>query len=169
MNPSLPFNLEESKEKARSAVLSAGEAAEEFRQDFKAFLSQIIRPDSWRDGLKLVTAGGLGLLKDIQELLTQKNWSPDNLVRHLDQNLEKIVQKHPELAVQWENTKTSFNYAKMKTDEALDHIKEIAKREYGKFDQEKVLNAVWGGVKEEIKMDIAELISRFNHKEDLNG
>lgn len=169
MDPVVPTNLEENKEKARSAVLLASQAAEEFHQDFKAFLSQVYNPSTWKEGVKLVMDGGVGLLKDFQEMLTQGNWSPDKLVLHLNADLEKMVQKHPELQVQWDNVKVSFDFAKMKTDEALMHMQEIAKLEYGKFDQGKVVKAVWSGVKEEIKLDVSKLLSRFNHKENPNG
>lgn len=164
MEPNSVPNLEDQKETAKSAVLDAGEAAEQFRQDFKAFLSQIIRPDTWKDGLKLVMDGGMGFLKDLQELITEKSWTPDKLVMHLDKNLSTIVAKHPELQAQWENVKVSFHFAKLKTDEALAHVKEIAKREYGKFDQGQVVRAVWNGVKEEIKLDIGKLLNRSKHE-----
>ena len=163
MEPTSVPNLEESKQVARSAILDASEAAEQFRQDFKGFLTQVIRPDSWKDGLKLLMDGGLGLLKDLQEMITDHNWTPDKLVARLDKDLEAIVQKHPEFQGQWDNVKTSFHFAKLKTEEALTHVKEIAKLEYGKFDQGQVVHAVWSGVKEEIKLDIAKLLTYFNH------
>ncbi|MEK9159846.1 MAG: hypothetical protein AAB383_03905 [Patescibacteria group bacterium] len=159
MEPAVPANLEESKEVAKSAVLDAGQAAEQFRQDFKAFLSQVVRPDSWRDGLKLVTSGGLGLLKDLQEMITQHNWTPDKLVTHLDKDLSAIVLKHPELQEPWENVKISFHFAKLKTDEALAHVKEIA--------QKQVVSAVWSGVKAEIQKDLSDLMARLKGKKDL--
>lgn len=166
MEPTVPANLEESKLVAKSAILDAGDAAEQFRQDFKAFLSQIIRPDSWRDGLKLVASGGMGLFKDLEEMITQHNWTPDKLVMHLDKDLSAIVLRHPELQEPWENVKTSFHFAKLKTDEALAHVKEIAVREYGKFDQKQVIHAVWSGVKEEIKLDVTKLLSHFNGQKE---
>jgi len=169
MDPVAPPTLEENKEKARSAVLLASQAAEEFHQDFKAFLSQVYNPGTWKEGVKLVMDGGLGLLKDLQEMITQGNWTPDKLVLRLNADLEQMVQKHPELQVQWDNVKVSFNFAKMKTDEALARMEEIAKLEYGKFDQGQVVKAVWSGVREEIKMDVSKLLSRFNHKETPNG
>lgn len=162
MDPVASTNLEENKEKARSAVLLASQAAEEFHQDFKAFLSQVYNPSTWKEGVKLVMDGGLGLLKDLQEMLTQGSWSPDKLVLRLNADLEKMVQKHPELQTQWDNVKVSFNFAKMKTDEALAHVKQVAKREM-------IKSAVWNGVKEEIKLDISKLLSRFSHKENPNG
>lgn len=167
MEPTVAPNLEDSKQVAKSAILDASEAAEQFRQDFKGFLSQVIRPDSWRDGLKLLMDGGLGLLKDLQEMITDHSWTPDKLVARLDKDLQAIVQKHPELESQWDNVKTSFHFAKLKTDEALAHVKEIAKREYGKFDQKQVVSAVWSGVKEEIKLDLTKLLARFKGKGDL--
>lgn len=166
MEPIVPANLEESKLVAKDAILDAGDAAEQFRQDFKAFLSQIIRPDSWRDGLKLVASGGMGLFKDLEEMITQHNWTPDKLVMHLDKDLSAIVLKHPELQEPWENVKVSFHFAKLKTDEALAHVKEIAVREYGKFDQKQVIHAVWSGVKEEIKLDVTKLLSHFNGQKE---
>lgn len=162
MDPVAPPNLEENKEKARSAVLLASQAAEEFHQDFKAFLSQVYNPGTWKEGVKLVMDGGLGLLKDLQEMLTEGNWSPDKLVLRLNADLEKMVQKHPELQTQWDNVKVSFNFAKMKTDEALAHVKQVAKREM-------ITSAVWNGVKEEIKLDIGKLLGHLNHKENPNG
>lgn len=162
MDPVASTNLEENKEKARSAVLLASQAAEEFHQDFKAFLSQVYNPSTWKEGVKLVVDGGLGLLKDLQEMLTQGSWSPDKLVLRLNADLEKMVQKHPELQTQWDNVKVSFNFAKMKTDEALAHVKQVARREM-------ITNAVWNGVKEEIKLDISKLLNRFSHKENPNG
>ncbi len=162
MDPVAPTNLEENKEKARSAVLLASQAAEEFHQDFKAFLSQVYNPGTWKEGVKLVVDGGFGLLKDLQEMLTEGNWSPDKLVLRLNADLEQMVQKHPELQSQWDNVKVSFNFAKMKTDEALAHVKQVAKREM-------ITSAVWNGVKEEIKLDISKLLGRFSHKETSNG
>ncbi len=170
MEPTVPTvvepNLEDSKLVAKNAVLDAGEAAEQFRQDFKGFLSQIIRPDSWRDGLKLVASGGMGLLTDLEEMITQHNWTPDKLVMHLDKDLSAIVLKHPELQEPWENVKVSFHFAKLKTDEALAHVREIAIREYGKFDQKQVIHAVWSGVKAEIQIDIAKLLTHFNSQKE---
>lgn len=154
-----PVNQEERKEIVKNAVLDAGEAAEQFRQDFKVFLSQVVRPDSWRDGLKLVVDGGLGFLKDLQEMLTQNNWTPDKLVMHLDRDLSAIVLKHPELQEPWENVKVSFHFAKLKTDEALAHVKLIA--------HNKVVNAVWSGVKAEIQKDLSDLMTRLKGKKDL--
>jgi hypothetical protein len=129
-------------------------------------LSQVIRPDSWRDGLKLVVDGGLGLLKDLEEMIMQQNWTPDKLVMHLDKDLSAIVLKHPELQEPWETVKVSFHFAKLKTDEALAHVKEIAIREYGKFDQKQVIHAVWSGVKAEIQKDLGELMSHFNSQKE---
>lgn len=157
MEPKLQHNLEEKKDLARSAVLSASEAAEQFREDLKEFLSQVYNPENWKMGVKLVLDGGFGLLKDIQEMLTQHNWTPDKLVLNLSKDMELLVKKHPELESQWDNVKVSFHFAKLKTDEALIHIKEIAKQEYGKFDQAKVIEAVWSGVKEELKLDLEKL------------
>jgi hypothetical protein len=154
MDQTVPTNLQEDQQVAKNAVLDAGDAAEQFRQDFKAFLGQVVRPDSWRDGLKLVVDGGLGFLKDLQEMITQHNWTPDQLVKRMDADLEAIVQKHPELRTQWENVKVSFNFAKMKTDEALKHLKV-------QFDQSQVVSAVWSGVKGEIQKDFADLLARF--------
>lgn len=162
MEPTPQPNLDDKKDLARSAVLSASEAAEQFREDLKGFLSQVYNPENWKMGVKLVLDGGLGLLKDLQEMLTQHSWTPDQLVKSLSKDMEVLVQKHPELESQWENVKVSFHFAKMKTDEALLHIKEIA-------GQNKVVEAVWSGVKEELKLDIGKLLSRFTHKPPQNG
>ncbi len=165
MEPTQVPDLDQSKQVARGAILDASEAAEQFRQDFKVFLSQVIRPDTWKDGLKLLMDGGLGLLKDLQEMITDHSWTPDKLVARLDKDLESIVEKNPEFKQEWENVKVSFHFAKMKTDEALAHVKEIAKREYGKFDQGQVVHAVWSGVKEEMKLDLSKLLGHFKKSE----
>jgi|GEM_PF-3340853 len=153
MDPIFTTSLEENKEKARDAVFQAGQAAEEFHQDFKAFFSQVYNPSSWKEGVKLVMDGGIGLLKDLHEMVTQGDWSPDKLIVNLNADLEKMVRKHPELQTQWDNVKVSFDFAKMKTDEALAHMKETAK--------DKMVKAVWSGVKEEIKMDVSKLLKHY--------
>ena len=160
MNPT-PQVLEEKKQIAKSAVMEASEAAEQFRHDFKVFLGQVFSPITWKEGLKLLMDGGVSFLKDLQEILTERNWTPDKFVLRLNKDLETIVQKHPELKTDWENVQVSFKFAKMKTDRALHHLKNIAKAEYGKFDQNQVVKAVWSGVKEEIKLDVGELLRKL--------
>ena len=160
--------LEQMKAMAKTSVEEAGRAAEEFRADFKAFLSQILVPETWKEGVKLVVNGGMGLLKDLQEMLTEKNWSPDKMVLRMNTTLEGIVQRHPELDGEWQKVQVSFKFAKMKTDEALAQIKAAAEREFGKFDESKVVSAVWGGVKGELKKDFSDLAERLGLKKKSN-
>lgn len=146
--------LEQMQQAAKDSVREATQAAEEFREDFRGMLSQIFNPDSWREGLQLLTQGGIGLLKDLQEMLTEKNWSPDKMVTRMNTTLEEIVKKHPELQGQWDNVQVSFRFAKLKTDESLTKLRAAAEQEFGKFDESKVVSAVWSGVKAELKKDL---------------
>ncbi len=156
--------LDEMKQVAKDSILTASDAAEEFRADFKDFLHQVVTPASWKDGLKLVMEGGLGLLKDLEEMISEKKWTPDKMVLRLNASFEQIVQKHPEYQSQWEDVKVSFTFAKMKTDEALAQLKAVAEREYGNFDQSKVVDAVWSGVRAEMKKDIDQISIRLGFK-----
>lgn len=142
---------------AKDSIRVASEAAEEFRVDFKNFLNQVITPTTWKDGLKLVMEGGLGFLKDLEEMITKKEWTPDKMVTRLDASLEIIVKKHPELQGQWDDVKVSFKFAKMKTEEALAQLK---------VDQSKIVEAVWSGVKAEMQKDLSQLGEKlgFKHK-----
>lgn len=164
--PSIQDPLEEAlplsswKAAARDTVLEAGKAAEEFRVDFKNFLGQLSDPISWREGLKLVVDGGMGLLKDLQEMVCTNKWSLEQLVKHMDGSIEALVEKHPELIEEWDKVKVSFNFAKLKTNEAMTQIK-------ARIDQKKISQAVWSGIKGEIKADIVHIMARFKGKSDV--
>lgn len=144
----------------RDAVLEAGKAAEEFRGDFKTFLSQLSDPISWKDSLKLVVNGGWGLLKDLQEMVCSNKWSLEQLVKHMDTSINALVEKHPELTGEWDKVKISFNFAKLKTNEAMTQMK-------ARIDQNKISQAIWSGIKGEIKEDIVQIMARFKAKKDL--
>ena len=161
--------LEQMQQVAKDSVREASQAAEEFREDFKLMLSQIFNPDSWREGLKLFMQGGLGLLQDLQEMLTEQNWSPDKMVARMNVTLEEIVKKHPELQGQFDNVQVSFRFAKLKTDEALLHLRTTAEQEFCKFYESKVINAVWSGVKAELQKDLARFSHAFKHGDSQNA
>ena len=152
-----PQKIQAMQQLAKDSVREATQAAEEFRQDFKMILGQILNPDSWREGLQLFMQGGIGLLKDLQEVLTEKNWSPDKMVTRMNASMEEIVKKHPELQGQWENVQVSFRFAKLKTDEALEKLRAAA------IDESHVVSAVWSGVKAELQKDIAHFSHSFKH------
>lgn len=153
------------REAAKETALEAEKAAEQFRRDLKDFLDQLKDPLSWKDGMKLVMEGGLGFLKDLQEMLYQRDWTPDKLFQHLEQTFGALVIKHPELSQQWEAVQVSFDFAKLKTNQTLDHVKDALEKEFGLEGKEKLTEAIWAGVKAEIKQDLATFFPQSGSQE----